>query len=450
MLLDGDTIAAISTANGRGAIAVLRVSGPAAFTIVRQVVLRWPESPRSAVLTTLRNPIDNHAVDQVLVTRFDAPRSYTGEAMVEISTHGGIAVPPAALRALLLAGARQARPGEFTQRALLAGKLDLPQAEGIVELIDARTEAHRRIALQHADGSLSQSLSDLRQQMLNVEALLAYDVDFPTEDDGPLPRSAVQQAAAGVLALLEKLLSTVDAGQIAQHGATIVIAGVPNAGKSSLFNALAGEQRAIVTEHPGTTRDAIEVVLDDELVPLRVIDTAGLRDTNDATERLGIEVSFRHLATATVVLVCGEEDEDISETVRRVQEAGTIGALVRVRTKVDRPSRNQPRVGEIAVSAVERTGLRELLEEIRRVIRTRIGDIEPLTPVITRTRHRVALEQALVEMRAFQNAWHNDVLPSVVAAIHVRSAIHAMNELIGQIDTEAILGAVFARFCIGK
>lgn len=450
MLLDGDTIAAISTATGRGAIAVLRVSGPEAFTIVQRVVVRWPESPRTAVLTTLRNPVDSQAVDQVLITRFDAPKSYTGEPMVEISTHGGLAVPSAALRALLLAGAREARPGEFTQRALLAGKLDLPQAEGIGELVDARTEAHRRIALHHADGSLSRSLGDLRHQMLNVEALLAYDVDFPSEDDGPLPRRTVQEAAARVTALLEKLLATVEAGLIAQHGATVVIAGVPNAGKSSLLNALSGEQRAIVTEHPGTTRDAIEVILDDEVVPLRLIDTAGLRDTTDTIERLGIEVSLKHLATATVVLVCGEDETDVDEATRRVQDAGTKGTIVRVRTKVDRHDRKQLRADEIAVSAVERNGLRELLDEIRRVIQARIGDIEPLTPVITRTRHRIALEQALGEMRAFQNAWHSELLPTVVAAVHVRSAIHAMNELIGQIDTESILGAVFARFCVGK
>jgi len=450
MLLDGETIAAISTARGRGAIAVLRVSGPSAFEIVRKVVRHWPVSPRHAVLTTLFNPTDDQTIDQVLITRFDAPRSYTGEPMVEISSHGGVVAPAAVLRVLLLEGAREARPGEFTQRALLAGKLDLLQAEGIGELVDARTEAHRRIALTHIDGGLSQVLNELQQKLLNLEALLAYDLDFPGEDDGPLPKSTVQQAARDIANVLEKLLATVRVGQVAQHGAPVVIAGMPNAGKSSLFNALAGEQRAIVTEHPGTTRDALEVVLDDDRTPLRLIDTAGLRDTNDAIEQLGIEVSLKHLATAIVVLACGETAEDIDETTRRVQHTGTIATLLRVRTKADRLEIQPTRSDEIAVSSVQRTGLRELFDEMRRAVDARQGDIELTTPIITQARQQVALQEALKEIEAFQHAWNTESLPGIVAAVHVRSAVHAMNELIGRIDTEAILGAVFERFCVGK
>ena len=450
MLLEGDTIAALSTPPGRGAIAVLRMSGPAAFEIAQRVVKRWPDAPRQVVLTTLYDATDNQAIDQVLITRFDPPGSYTGESLVEISTHGGKIVPAAVLRVLLLAGAREARPGEFTQRALLNGKVDLLQAEGIGELIDARTEAHRRIALTHVEGSLSLVLAELQQKMLELEALLAYDLDFPDEDDGPLPRVRVHNASQEILATLDNLLATAELGQIAKRGATVVIAGVPNAGKSSLFNALAGEQRAIVTEHPGTTRDALEVVLDDEIIPLRLVDTAGLRDTSDTLEQLGIEVSLRHLASAVVVLVCGERREDIKNASERVRATGSTGTLLRVRTKTDRHPGDRLCEDELAVSTVERTGLKELVEKVRATVQEHLGGVEPLVPVITRARQQVALEAARHEMRAFVNAWDDDALPGIVAAVHVRSAVHAMYELIGRIDTEAILGSVFERFCVGK
>ncbi len=450
MLLDDDTIAAIATANGRGAIAVLRMSGPAAFDIARRVVQRWPAMPRQAILTTLIDPTDNHPVDQVVIVRFDSPHSYTGEAMVEIGSHGGIVVPAAVLRALLLAGAREARPGEFTQRAVLNGKIDLLQAEGIGELIDARTEAHRRIALAHVEGSLTIVLGQLQQKMLELEALLAYDLDFPDEDDGPIPRSRIRQASQDILIVLDNLLASARVGQIAKHGAAVVLAGRPNAGKSSLFNALAGEQRAIVTEHPGTTRDALEVILDDDVSPLRLIDTAGLRDTHDALEKIGVEVSLRHLASAAVVLVCGEQSSDIEETIQRVERSGTSASLIRVRTKIDCHSREPQREDEIGVSTFQRTGLKQLLDEVRRVVQAHLGEVEPATPVITRARQQVAIESAREEMQAFLNAWSDDALPGVVAAVHVRSAVHAMHELIGRIDTDVILGAVFERFCVGK
>ncbi|MBV6520032.1 MAG: tRNA modification GTPase MnmE [Gemmatimonadaceae bacterium] len=450
MLLDNDTIAAVSTAHGRGAIAILRLSGPEAFEIARRVLRRTPQTGRSVVLTTLLDPDSGETIDRVLATRFDPPHSYTGEPLVELSTHGGSAVPAAAMRVLLQQGARQARPGEFTQRAFLAGKLDLVQAEGIAELVDAETEAHRRIALSQVDGGLSRLLDELQRQMLGVEALLAYEIDFPGEDDGPLSRQAVGESAAEVVRVIEKLLGTVEIGQIAKKGASVVIAGVPNAGKSSLLNALAGEERAIVTDQPGTTRDAIEVVLDDPTIPLRLIDTAGLRDTSDAVERLGIEVSHRHLFSASVILACGENRSDIEDALEHIRSTGATGIVLTVHTKSDLSWDSDPVPGAIAVSARNRTGLSELTGEIRRAVQSRFVHTEPMYPVITRTRQRMALDEALAEMHAFQDEWAKGDLPPVIAAVHVRSAVHALNELIGKIDTEAILGAVFERFCIGK
>jgi tRNA modification GTPase len=253
---------------------------------------------------------------------------------VELCTHGGAAVPAAVLAALVRAGAREARPGEFTQRAVLNGKLDLVQAEAVGDLVDARSGAMRRAALAQLDGGLSRRVAALRDELVGLEALLAYDVDFPEEDDGPVPRGRVLAAAAALVAALDRLLATAPAGEAVREGATVVIAGPPNAGKSALFNALLGRARALVTSVPGTTRDAIEAVVDAGRWPLRLVDTAGLRETDDVVERLGIEVSERYLAEAELVLACGATDGELAHAVARVR-ALTAAPVLAVRTKAD-------------------------------------------------------------------------------------------------------------------
>jgi tRNA modification GTPase len=370
--------------------------------------------------------------------------------MVEISGHGGLTAPSAILQALLKAGAREAHAGEFTQRALLHGKIDLLQAEAIGELIEARTEAHRRIALSHVEGSLSLALSGLYEKLLELEALLAYELDFPEEDDGPVSKDAIVDSASSIQVQLEQLLATTQSGQIAQTGAVVVIAGIPNAGKSSLFNALAGEQRAIVTEYPGTTRDAVEVVLDDERIPLRLVDTAGLRDTTDAMERLGIEVSVRYLMQAAVVLLCGERGEDIEEAGKRVAATGTTACVLKVRTKSDQHVAFSGDDDVLSVSALDRSGLGALVGAIRAAVDRRLIVVDPQVPVITRARQQLSLSRARDEIGAFLSAWGCVGVPVIIAAVHVRSAVHALQELIGAIDSDAILGAVFKRFCVGK
>ncbi|AHG88601.1 tRNA modification GTPase mnmE [Gemmatirosa kalamazoonensis] len=340
-----DTIAAISTAPGRGAIALVRLSGPNAFDVAARVLAPWPLAPRTATLCKARDPHTGELVERPLVTAFPAPRSYTGEDVVELSTHGGATAPTAVLAALVAAGAREALPGEFTRRAVLAGKLDLAQAEAVADLIDARTQAMRRAALAQLDGGLSRRVAELRERVLDVEALIAYDIDFPEEDDGPVPRARVRGAARDALAAVDALLATSSAGDIVRDGALVVIAGPPNAGKSSLFNALAGEARAIVTDVPGTTRDALEVLIDVQLEtaeagavsgswPLRLVDTAGLREASDVVERAGIELSERWVRRAHVVLACGETSEDVARTAARVGEL-TDAPVVRVWTKRD-------------------------------------------------------------------------------------------------------------------
>jgi len=467
MLVRDDTIAALSTPAGRGAIAVIRLSGGDAHAIARQIVTPWPESPRRVAHCRICDERDGQELDRALVTRFDAPQSYTGESMVEIACHGGLAVPAAILEALTARGARLAEPGEFTQRAVLNGKLDLLQAEAIADLIDAHTHALRRAAIRQLDGGLSRMLADLRERMVHVEALLAYDIDFPEEDDGPVSRETIVAAAQDARSVLDRLLATVPLGAVARDGALVVIAGAPNAGKSSLFNALLGETRAIVTPIPGTTRDAIEARVESGRWPLRLIDTAGLRETNDVVERLGIEVSERHIADAHVVLVCGETMEQLQEGASRASALGSAPRIA-VLTKADRVPEQAPQTAGthgagvrdaalmegvdavVSVSAMTRQGLDRLLDAVHTVLERHVGNVPPELPIVVRARHREALESARRELESFVAVWSSHAAPASVAAIHVRSATHHLDELIGSVDVEDVLERVFRSFCVGK
>ncbi|MCU0636210.1 MAG: tRNA uridine-5-carboxymethylaminomethyl(34) synthesis GTPase MnmE [Gemmatimonadaceae bacterium] len=453
MLVRTDTIAALSTPAGRGAIALVRLSGGDAHRAAERLVRPWPATPRMVTRCVVRDEADDSVIDQVLVTRFDAPQSYTGEAMVEIACHGGVAVSAAILEALARIGIRSADPGEFTQRAVLNGKIDLLQAEAIGDLVDARTHAMRRAALRQLDGGLSRVLGDLRERLLHMEALLAYDIDFPEEDDGPIAHETISSAAREARFVLERLLTTVPLGEIARDGAVVVIAGPPNVGKSSLFNALLGETRAIVTDIPGTTRDAIEARVESGRWPLRLVDTAGLHATTDVVERLGIEVSERHIRDAHLVLACADSPEGLTAVLTRLASLGPA-PRVAVLTKLDLQTQVQDAIDGVeacvAVSAHTRAGLDQLLGEIHAVLERYVGDVHPESPIVVRARHQQALDAAAAEIDAFLAAWESRAAPASVAAIHVRSATHHLDELIGSVDVEEILGRVFASFCVGK
>ncbi|MBA3671028.1 MAG: tRNA uridine-5-carboxymethylaminomethyl(34) synthesis GTPase MnmE [Gemmatimonadaceae bacterium] len=443
-----DTIAAIATTPGRGALAMVRLSGPDVRTLAARLLDPAPRELRHATRCIVRGET-GESIDEIVATLFVAPHSFTGEDMLEMSTHGGLVAPVAVLAAAIQAGAREALPGEFTRRAVLHGKLDVLQAEAIGDLIDARSGAAHRAALRQLDGGLTRRAVALREQVVAVEALLAYDIDFPEEDDGPITPTRITEAAAAALADVRTLLATGAAGTLVHEGALIVLAGPPNAGKSSLFNALLGEARAIVTETPGTTRDAIEAVLDRDGWPLRLVDTAGLRLSDEPVERLGIEVSARYLARATVVLGCVDDDRSI-EIVRALIEAHTKAPILIVRTKGDLAACSDEPAEGILVSAVSGRGVGRLLERIDAMVRATAGEVVPDAPGLTRARHRAAVTSAVHELEQFLDAWRSGAIPAVASATHVRAAGAALGELIGAVRTDDVLNAVFRTFCVGK
>ncbi|MDB4899198.1 MAG: trmE [Gemmatimonadetes bacterium] len=445
---DGRTIAALATPPGRGALALVRLSGSAVRSIAGAMLDPVPTEARRATRCIVRNAAGN-PIDDVVATLYRAPHSFTGEDLLELSTHGGLVTPIAVLSAALEAGARQATPGEFTRRAVLNGKMDLLQAEAIGDLIDARSNAAREMAIRQLDGGLSRRILELRAQILELEALLAYDIDFPEEDDGPISRSRIDDAVAATLHALDHLLATGKRGTLVHEGALVVLAGAPNVGKSSLFNALLGEARAIVTEIPGTTRDAIEAMLDLPGWPLRLVDTAGLRDTTDLVERLGIEASERYLARAAVVIVCGDS-ATLLQRAMDIVATHTMGAIIGVATKADLVSDGDRMPADIHVSALTGAGLRTLLQLVEERLSSAIGLPELDAPALTNARHRAAVGAAKRELEEFAQHWSAHRLPASVAAIHVRTAADALGELIGAVQVDDVLDVVFRTFCVGK
>ena len=441
-----DPIVALATPPGRSAVAVIRLSGRGAFAVAGRCLRPFhPDRPRAALRARLVHPATDEQVDDVVAAVFPAPRSYTGEDVVEISTHGGLLVPGEAVAALVAAGARPAQPGEFTRRALLNGKLDLLQAEATADLIDAGAPAQRRRALRQLDRGLSARLEALRGELLELEALIAYDIDFPEEDEGPVSPARVTAAWRAVRDRIAALVATAPEGERLREGALLVIAGPPNAGKSSLFNALLGQERAIVTEVPGTTRDAIEAYAVIAGFPFRLVDTAGLRDSDERVEKIGIEVARQYLGAADLVLFCRDAGcAGDAESERFV--AACRAPVVEVATKIDLAARPPEGLGVSVVTGAGLDVLRARLAEAAFGRLLALGDVEP---VVTRTRHRTALERALGEVEAFAAARERGV-DAAATATHLRAAVGALDDLIGVVTPDDVLDRLFATFCVGK
>lgn len=442
-----DTIAAIATPPGSGGIAVARLSGPDSWAIAERLLppTRLPladHSPGTFFHTSVRHPVTREKLDDAIVLLFRAPKSYTGEDVVELQGHGGGMQSSRLLDALLAAGARLANPGEFTQRAFLNGRIDLTQAEAVCDLIQSRSESAARLARAQLDGSLGSEFNALYDALVAVAADVEHVLDF---DEGELPDSLLPGLAARLetsIAGIDRLAATRREGQLLRDGALVVICGEPNVGKSSLMNALLRQNRAIVNARPGTTRDAIEETCVIGGVPVRLADTAGLRETDDEIEREGIERARRLIATADLTL--------------ELREAGTPqpcadidGRTIRVLTKIDLFPAVAAKVadGEVAVSAHTGAGL----DELKRRILRQLGVLDA-SPSASAVSARHAEELATAKAAAFEALGLVRSGPDglVLAAMRLRSACEALGRVTGREYSEDLLDRVFSKFCVGK
>jgi tRNA modification GTPase len=442
--MDNDTIFAIASGAGRAAIAVMRLSGPAVRTIVKSLAGRLPER-RTAALETLRDPATGEANDKGFVSFSPAPKTYTGEDYAEFHVHGGRAVMAAMVKAIGgITGTRPAEPGEFTRRAMLNGKMDLAEVEGLADLIDAETEWQRRAALRQTEGVLGRQAAIWRGALLEAAALLEAEIDFPEEEGVPgSPGSTGRRAGeilAPVLAGLKSELAAGRAGERLREGAIIVIAGPPNAGKSTLLNALARRDVAIVSPFAGTTRDIIEVHLDLGGCPVSLIDTAGLRESLDAVEEIGIFRARDRAESADLVLWLSEAHAPVPPGVKG-------GEVWPVFTKSDllSPAERQSLPQGLYISAESGEYLDCLLKKMEDFAGVTMSGGHP--GLIARERHRKAFERAAL---ALARILDDPGAPVELLAEDLRVAMVSLQRLTGVVDVEDILGEIFARFCIGK
>ncbi len=445
MILE-DTIAAVSTPLGEGAVAMLRLSGPMALAIVGKVYRgRVPAgklNPRQVYSGEIHDA--NRKLDEVLLTYFRAPRSYTGEDVVEITCHGGVLVTRRILELVLNSGARMAGPGEFTQRAFLNRKMDLTQAEAVMDLIRAQTELALRAANEQLSGRLGMELTEIREELLTTLAHVEAYIDFPEESIDPDTGKALLNRIQALSRRLDRLLATADQGRVLRHGLRTVIYGKPNVGKSSLLNLLLGYDRAIVSEIPGTTRDTIEEVINVRGIPVRLIDTAGARATTDEIETEGVRRTHQEIDQADLILHVVD-----GSMPRAGQELADRQRSVLLLNKSDLGSHSDWTTTEgIRFSCKERFGLEDLNNAIwGRVMggTTRLDDVR----VAINARHQACLQNAKASLDAARNSLEGAKSPEFIA-IELRGALDAIGEVVGRVDTEDLLGKIFSEFCIGK
>lgn len=452
-----DTIIALATPQGIGAIAVIRLSGQDAITITDRFFQKAGKS--KALLAAQKThtvhfgnivAIDGEIIDEVVATLFVAPYSFTKENVVEISCHGSPFIVERIIRLFLEAGVRLAKPGEFTQRAFLNGRFDLAQAEAVADLIAADTESARRSALHQMRGGFSNEIKKLREELINFASLIELELDFGEEDVEFADRAQLARLVQQIVAFLERLMQSFSLGNVLKNGVPTVIAGKPNAGKSTLLNALLNEEKAIVSEIPGTTRDFIEDTLVIEGINFRFIDTAGLRETNDRIEALGVARTREKMAQAALIIYLFDMAEtsmsEVEATEKELQQMGKSYLLVG--NKMDKTLPNlahHPHI--IRISAAERIGLNELKTALLQAANARpvaVGET-----VVTNLRHYEALSNAHRALTDVLKSLQSHVTADFVA-MDIRHALRALGDITGEITTEDLLGNIFSKFCIGK
>lgn len=444
-------ISAIATAPGRGGVGVVRVSGPDLLPLAEQLSGKIPQ-PRVATLANFK-AVDGSVIDSGLLLYFPGPHSFTGEDVLELQGHGGPVVMQLLLGACLDRGARLAEPGEFTRRAYLNNKLDLAQAEAVADLIDAATVAAARSAVRSLQGEFSKAVHALVDEMINLRMLVEATLDFPEEEIDFLKAADAFGRLDRLAQRLDEVFDRAGQGKLLQAGLHVVLAGQPNVGKSSLLNRLAGDELAIVTPIAGTTRDALKSSIQIEGIPLHIIDTAGLRETIDEVERIGIERTWREIERADVVLLLVDARHGVTETDRnilsRLPERLT---RITVRNKIDlsggEPARHESPEGEVAIdlSAKAGLGIELLQQELLRVA----GWHQAEDVFIARERHLRALALARHHLAAARAVVESADPALELFAEELRLSQQALSEITGEFTADDLLGVIFSRFCIGK
>jgi len=458
-----ETIAAIATGAGPGGVGIVRISGPDAFavadTLHRASGVTGLQAGHTLRRVLLREPESGEPIDDALLAVFHTPRSLTGEDVVELQCHGGVVTLQRVLSAALRSGARLARPGEFTERAFLNGKLDLAQAEAVADLVNAQTVTAQRAAVRQVSGALSHAVREITHHLSGALALIEASIDFP-EEIGDADPAAVDTLLGQAEVGIQTLLQSAAYGRRLTEGLTIVLAGRPNVGKSSLLNALSGTERAIVTPIAGTTRDVVEEALNLEGIPVRALDTAGVRDTDDPVERIGVERARAAIQSADVVVVVLDttappEDDD---TALIHSLMGRPFVVAWNKSDITPPLAFVPwsdvraNVAEVATSATTGAGLKELSLAIVHAITDDAGSNafrESNPPLVTSARHEAALRRS-GESIAAARATLASGLPIELIAVDTHGALHALGEITGETTREEIIAGIFARFCLGK
>ncbi|WP_405252757.1 tRNA uridine-5-carboxymethylaminomethyl(34) synthesis GTPase MnmE [Dokdonia sp. Asnod3-C12] len=458
-----DTIVALASPAGAGAIAVIRVSGAQALEITSPIF----KSVSSKVLSEqkthtihLGHIMDGErTIDEVLVSLFKGTNSYTGEPTVEISCHGSNYIQQEIIQLLIRSGCRAAQAGEFTLRSFINGKMDLSQAEAVADLIASDNEASHQIAMQQMRGGFSNEIAQLRQELLNFASLIELELDFSEEDVEFADRSQFKELIARITKVLKRLIDSFATGNVIKNGIPVAIVGEPNVGKSTLLNALLNEERAIVSDIAGTTRDTIEDELSIGGIGFRFIDTAGIRETVDVIEGLGIKKTFEKIKQAQVVILLFSANEFLANAesfkteIEKIKNKFPLKPLVIVANKVDQVSESDVKeiINQIPnlhlLSAKENKGVDELKTKLLEFVNT--GALRNDETIVTNSRHYDALLKALEEIEKVQYGLDTD-LSGDLMAIDIREALYHFGEITGQVTNDELLGNIFANFCIGK
>ncbi|KGP73220.1 tRNA uridine-5-carboxymethylaminomethyl(34) synthesis GTPase MnmE [Pontibacillus yanchengensis] len=458
--MDTDTISAISTPVGEGAIAIVRLSGPEAVARANKI-FHGKELEQVASHTIhygkLIDPKSNELVEEVMVSVMRAPKTFTREDIVEINCHGGLVSVNRVLELVLDSGVRLAEPGEFTKRAFLNGRIDLSQAEAVMDLIRAKTDRAMNVALKQMDGRLSQLIQQLRQQLLETVAQVEVNIDYPEYDDvEEMTNELMIENTKKVHQEIERLLQTAKQGKILREGLGTAIVGRPNVGKSSLMNALVHENKAIVTEVPGTTRDVIEEYVNVRGVPLRLIDTAGIRDTEDLVEKIGVERSRQVLQEADLILLVLNYGDELTEEDEKLFEAVQGMDVIVIVNKTDLPRKlDMDRLHEIAgehtivnTAIIEEEGIDQLETAISEIFFEGDLDTGDMT-YVSNVRHVQLLNQAKEALEDAMRGMEED-MPIDIVQIDVRRTWELLGEIVGDSVSDSLLDQLFSQFCLGK